>query len=400
MGSHNENKQLHLGQFEMSQRAKSLAFASMAIGALAFIIGLIKFQDRLWTAYLVSFFFFSCLGLGGLFFVALNHVTKSGWMVTIRRFAESMTTFIPVMVIGSLILLIGAKTLFPWARPDLVAADPILQSKTAYLNLPFFIIRMLVFGIGCLIFKKVLIGDSIAQDATGDESLTEKGTTVGVGFIPFFALAFSFFSVDLMMSLLPYWYSTIFGIYCFSGLFQSFFAALMLIIIWVRRKGLVKGYVTEDHMHDVGKYLKAFTVFWAYIAFSQFMLIWYANIPEETEFFIMRAQNGWLPISLMLLVFKFIVPFIALLPKWAKRNESHLIVVSILILVMQYVDIYWLVYPNFNEGQFTFGWIEIAIFIGFFGIFFYKINQFLAKNNIVPVKDPRLHESLNHHVTY
>lgn len=397
MASH-ETKQL--GKFEMSQRAKSVSFACMAIGALAFVIGLIKAQDNLWTSYLTSFFFFSCLGLGGLFFAAIQYVANAGWSVTVRRFAESMTSFIPVMVVGSLVLLLGMKHLYTWAQPDVVAKDHLLQLKTAYLNVPFFVVRMLVFGVGCLIFRHVLVGGSIAQDASGDENITRKNAAWGVGFLPFFALLFSFFSVDLLMSLLPYWYSTIFGVYCFAGLFQSFFAALTLIIIWVRRKGLVKGYVTEEHMHDVSKFMKAFTVFWAYIAFSQYMLIWYANIPEETEFFIMRAQNGWLPISLMLLVFRFIVPFIALLPKWAKRSESHLTVVSILILIMQYVDIYWLVYPNFNEGHFSFGLMEVAIFIGFFGIFFYGVNKFLAKNNIIPVKDPRLHEALGHHVTY
>jgi hypothetical protein len=193
------------------------------------------------------------------------------------------------------------------------------------------------------------------------------------------------------MSLLPTWYSTIFGVYCFAGLFQSSLAVMALIIIFLRRGGMVRGYVTDEHLHDVVKFLKAFTVFWAYIAFSQFMLIWYANIPEETEYYIMRSQHGWLAVSMALLVFRFIVPFIALLPRWAKRNHNHVIAVSVLVLVMQYVDIWWMVYPNFFHGH---------MFALFAGLFLIGLMSFFSKFSLVPLKDPRLHEAVSHHVTY
>ncbi len=146
--------------------------------------------------------------------------------------------------------------------------------------------------------------------------------------------------------------------------------------------------------------MKGFTIFWAYIAFSQFMLIWYANIPEETEYYIMRSQNGWLAISFLLLIFRFIVPFIALLPRSLKRNENHVIAVSILVLVMQYVDIYWMVYPNFNDGLIKFGVLEIGLFLGFLGLFLLAVTAFFKKYSVVALKDPRLHEAINHHVTY
>ena len=400
MAGNQSNHNLHLGKFEISQRAKTMSFAFIAIGILTFVVGLLKNQDRIWASYLTSFFFFACLGLGGLFFAAIQHVVNAGWSVTIRRLSESMTSFIPAMLIGSLVLIGGIHHLYSWSNPEVIAASKLVQSKTAYLNVPFFVVRMLIFGIGCLIFRQILVGASIKQDQTGDESITVKATGYGVKFLLFFAILFSLFSVDLLMSLLPIWYSTIFGIYTFSGLFQSSLAALLLLMMWVRKKGLVKGYITDEHTHDVAKYLKGFTVFWAYIAFSQFMLIWYANIPEETEFFIMRSQNGWMGVSLALLIFKFIVPFLALLPRWAKRNHSHLIAVCILILFMQYIDIMWLVYPNFFEGHFVFGFWEIGMFLGFAGIFMYGINKFLSSNNIVPIKDPRLQEAINHHVTY
>jgi hypothetical protein len=141
-------------------------------------------------------------------------------------------------------------------------------------------------------------------------------------------------------------------------------------------------------------------VFWAYIAFSQFMLIWYANIPEETEFYVLRAMGGWMPISIGLLIFKFVVPFIALLPRWAKRTPAHLKAVCGLVLVAQWADIYWLVYPNFNDNAVVFSVWEIGLFLGFLGLFLAGIFRFLNKNSIIPIKDPRLHEALVHHVTY
>jgi hypothetical protein len=163
----------------------------------------------------------------------------------------------------------------------------------------------------------------------------------------------------------------------------------------------VTGYYTAEHIHDVAKFMKGFTVFWAYIAFSQFMLIWYANIPEETEFFILRSMDGgWMAISFGLLIFKFIVPFIALLPRGAKRNENHLILVSLLILFMQYVDIYWLVYPNFNENHVVVDFYTVGMLLGFLGILGLTMIKFYQKYGLVALKDPRMEEALHHHVTY
>ncbi|MGE0634453.1 MAG: molybdopterin oxidoreductase [Pseudobdellovibrionaceae bacterium] len=396
----NHNQKLHLGKFEPSQRANTIAYAFMAIGVLTFVAGLILNRERLWTSYLTNFFFFACLGIGGLFFVAINHAAKAGWSVTVRRISESMTSFLPVVLIGTLVLVAGAKYLYPWTDAARVAEDPLLQGKTPYLNYPFWIIRILVFGLGMLLFKKLMVGNSLKQDQSGDNQLTIDNVKWAVIFLLFFAVTYSLFSVDLLMTLLPHWFSTIFGIYCFAGLFQSTMAFMILLTLNVLYKGIVQGYITEEHVHDLAKYLKGFTVFWAYIAFSQFMLIWYANIPEETEFYVLRAMGGWMPISIGLLIFKFAVPFIALLPRWAKRTQGHLKAVCCLILFAQWMDIYWLVYPNFNDNAVTFSLWEVGMFLGFLGLFLAGIYRFLSKNNVIPVKDPRLHEALAHHVTY
>ncbi len=399
MAGHTSAK-LHVEKFEPSQGLKTTAYAFIAIGVIGFIVGLLKNQDRLWTSYLVAFFFVSCLGVGGLFFTAIQHVAKAGWSASIRRLSEGMSSFLPVIVVGSLVLIAGIKKLYPWADPEVVAGNAMIAAKTAYLNVGFLIVRLLIFSLGMLFFGKKIVGNSLKQDQSGDEKLTEQNTAWSIAWVIFFALSFSMFSIDLLMSLLPTWYSTIFGIYCFAGLFQSSLAFLILIMIYMRHKGVISGYYTEDHIHDVAKFMKGFTVFWAYIAFSQFMLIWYANIPEETEYYLLRAEGAWMSISMALLSLKFIVPFLALLPRGAKRNPSHLILVCSLVLIMQYVDVYWMVYPNFFDGEVKFGFMEITMLLGFLGLFLLCLQKFLSEHNLVAIKEPRLEEALHHHVTY
>ena len=400
MAGGHSSEALAVKKFEPTQRLKMISLGLTAIGAIGFLLGLLKSPDHMWPAYLTAFFFVSSLGLGGMFFAVINNIAKAGWSVTIRRISESMSSFIPVMVIGSFVLLLGLKKLYPWADPEELSKNALLQLKSAYLNTGFLIVRLVIFGGGMFLFARKIVGNSIKQDQTGDEKLTHQNVTLSIAWVLFFAIFYSLFSVDLLMSLLPTWYSTIFGIYCFAGLFQSSMAFLILLLIYLKRNGYVQGYYTTEHIHDVAKYMKGFTVFWAYIAFSQFMLIWYANIPEETEFFLMRAQNGWAAISTALIIFKFIIPFLALLPRAWKRNESHLILVCCLILVMQYLDIYWLVLPNFNENRFGIGFYDVALLAGFIGLFLMTIMRFLQKNSLVAVKDPRIQEALSHHVTY
>lgn len=398
--SENHDRKLHVARFEPSQTLKGLAWGMTAIGLIGFVFGLLKDPQGMWPAYLTAFFFVSCLGLGGMFWACINNIAKAGWSVSIRRVAEGYTAFIPVMVVGSLVLLAGLKYLYIWMKPEEVAANAMIEAKTGYLNVQFLIVRLLIFGLGVWGFAKVIIGNSIQQDGTGDHQLTHKNVAWSIAYILFFAIFFTLFSFDLLMSLLPTWYSTIFGIYCFAGLFQSSLALLVLTLIYLNKAGYITGYFTHEHVHDVSKFLKGFTVFWAYIAFSQFMLIWYANIPEETEYYLMRSQNGWMAISMALLIFKFIVPFLWLLPRAAKRNWQTLPVVCFLILVMQYLDVHWMVGPNFNDNHFKIGFYEISLLLGFLGLFLLVLMRFYTKQGLVALKDPRMHEALNHHVTY
>ncbi len=398
MGSSHHNIELKISKFQPALAFKYSAYAGILIGIIAAVFGLFNNPERMWTAYLVAFFYFASMGLGGLFFLSFSNASKAGWHSSIKRLAESFTQFLPYMVVTSIVMILGYKYLYSWADPTQI--HRMTGGKEIYLNFWFVVARVIIFGLGCLAFKHMIVGNSIKQDQNGDVKYTEKNVGNSIGFIAFFALFFTMFSIDLLMSLLPSWYSTIYGIYMFAGMLQSTFAMLALVVIFFKNSKFVSGYITVEHQHDVAKFLKGFTVFWAYIAFSQFMLIWYANIPEETEFYLMRSHSGWIVVSIGLLIFRFIVPFLALLPREAKRNDMNLAAVAILVLVMQYIDIYWQVYPNFNDGVPVFGFYEIALFLGFFGLFAVAATQFLSKNNIVAIKDPRLHEAIKHHVTY
>ena len=395
-----DNKITLPGPMPVSSRVKTIGAAMLFLGLITFGVMLMRDKERAWHAYLAGYFYFAALALGGLFFASIQFLTKAGWSVNIRRFSECLTAYLPVAGLGAVILFAAGPNLYEWLDKATVAADPLLQHKEGYLNQTFFWIRTLLFFGLWMFFAAKLVGGSVAQDKSGDENITKRSVGYSIGFLLTFAISFSLFSVDLLMSLEPHWFSTIFGVYCFAGLFQSTLATMILLIIYSMKKGYLKGVVDENHLHDLGKFLFAFTVFWAYIAFSQFMLMWYANMPEETIFFIPRMTGSWTYVSLGLIIFKFVVPFLALLPRWAKRTPNHLAAVSILILATAYLDLYWLIYPTYNEEQVVFGLPEILIWGGFAGAFMLSIFRFLGKNNMVPVKDPRISESLHHHVVY
>ena len=371
-------------------------------GLLAFIFALsFDMSERAWHAYLLSYFYFVLLSLGGLFFVSIHHVTHAGWSVFLRRLAEALSAYLPYALLLTLPLIYGACSLYDWLDPNKVAQDPLLLHKKPYLNFPFFVIRMGIFLCGWAFFAHKLCAFSLKQDQDGDVKWSQKSVSWSVGFLFFFALSLSLFSVDLIMSLDAHWFSTIFGVYVFAGLFQAVFALLILVSAWLRKQD--KKYlriINENHLHDMGKYLFAGTLFWAYIAFSQYMLIWYANLPEETTFFIPRSQGAWAGVSLALIFLKFIVPFLILLPQRIKRNWKCMIYIAVLILVMEFVDIYWLIYPHFDPHFPRFSWLEVSVFLFFALIFIRAFLSFLKKHSPLPLKDPLAGEALKHKVTY
>jgi len=364
-------------------------------GAFALAAGTAGGWARFYPSYLVSFVFFLSLALGALFFVLVQHVTRAGWSVAVRRLAEGIApnVFLPMAFLAAPVLY-GLPTLYPWTDTAAVAADHLLQAKEPWLNVPFFLLRtVFYFGVWSALaiwFHR----KSTEQDKTGDPGLTKKMETTSTVALIVFAFTVTFFAFDYLMSLTPHWYSTIFGVYFFAGCVLGFFALMTVLAFLVQRAGGLRRTITTEHYHDLGKLIFAFTVFWAYIAFSQYMLMWYANLPEETMWYAARQDGSWTRFSLLLLFGHFLVPFLALMSRDVKRRKPLLVAGAVWMLAMQWADVYWLVMPGKSPGTIPFSLMDVAVFLGVGGLFFAAAVRRLGAHPLVAVKDPRLSESL------
>jgi hypothetical protein len=349
---------------------------------------------RFFRAYLLNFVFFLTLALGALFFVLISHLTRAGWNVSLRRIAEAVTfTFGPLTLLAFL-LLPGLHHLYEWTHHDAVAGDALLQGKAAYLNVPFFLARLALYFLAWNVIAHYFRRRSVEQDQTGRPEITVRMELRSAPAMIVFALTLTFAAFDLVMSLYPHWYSTIFGVYVFAGAVLGFFCLLPILTALLQRKGLLRRLVTPEHYHDLGKLMFAFVVFWAYIGFSQYMLIWYGNIPEETVFYLTRQTGPWTWLSVTLLFGHFFVPFFALMSRHPKRRTAALLTAAVWILVMHWLDLYWLIMPEASPHSLDFRLVDVASFIGIGGIFFSAVVWQLARHDLVPVRDPRLAESV------
>ncbi|HEX4822988.1 MAG TPA: hypothetical protein VFV19_01610 [Candidatus Polarisedimenticolaceae bacterium] len=351
--------------------------------------------DRFYASYLTSFLFFLSLALGSLVFVLIQHVTRAGWSVVIRRFAEvfAPNVFLPMAVLV-LPVLAGLHALYPWTDAAKVAADPALHAKAPWLNDTFFSIRAVLYFAVWTILSVWFHRRSVEQDTVGTIAPTRAMEAASTTGLVLFAFSVTFFAFDFIMSLTPHWYSTIFGVYFFAGCILGCFALLLLVSAAVQRGGRLVHAITAEHYHDLGKLLFAFTIFWAYIGFSQYMLMWYANLPEETAWYAARQHGSWTTVSVVLLFGHFFLPFLLLMSRNVKRRRPLIVTGAVWMLVMQWLDIYWLVMPSKTPDGFSPSLVDVATFVGIGGIFFAVAIRRLGASALVPVKDPRLGESL------
>jgi len=348
---------------------------------------------RMAFAWLVAFLYFLSIALGGLFFVLAHHATKAGWGVAVRRLAENVMATLPLFVLLFVPVWLWIDRLFEWSDPAKVAEDHLLQGKAAFLNPGFFTARAVIYlAIWCAL-ALWYASRSRRQDESGDEALTRRMIFWAGPAIAVFAVSTTLASFDWGMSLSPHWYSTIYGVYFFAGSLVGVFALLVLLAVALSR-GPLEHVITLEHFHDLGKLLFAFCVFWAYIGFSQFFLIWYGNIPEETEFFLRRFEGGWLSLSVLLALGHFAVPFLFLMPRTIKRRTGLLALGAAWMLLMHLLDIYWLVMPNLQDHARP-SLIDLAALVGVGGLFAAVLGWNLRRGALVPVRDPRLAESLS-----
>jgi hypothetical protein len=371
------------------------------IGAVLAVLGAVTCAilgpgnpKQFYFSWLVSFLFFLSLALGALFFVLIQYAAQGGWGIVLRRIGETIFATLPVMAALFVPLLFGLHDLFEWSHHDAVERDALLRWKAPYLNVPFFLIRAALY-FGCWSFIALLYSrGSRGQDATGDPRVSARLRRLAGPAIIVMALTSSFASVDWIMSLTPHWYSTMFGVYFFAGSFVGFIALLSVVAVAMQRARLLDTIISAEHLHDIGKFLFAFTAFWAYIAFSQFFLIWYANMPEESIWFKARLEGSWKTVSILLMVGHFAAPFFYLMGRAVKRRGSTLAIGGAWLLVMHFVDLYWQIMPTLHPEGFRPSVLDVAAFLAVGGCFVAAASWLMRRQALVPVRDPRLAESL------
>jgi hypothetical protein len=349
-------------------------------------------------SYLVAFAWFTSISLGALFFTIIQHLVAAQWSIVVRRLAELLMTNLPVMALLSLPLLVpammGDHTLWHWMDHDAAAQDHVLHAKAGFLNVPFFLIRCaLYFGIWFFL-TRWFFKNSVLQDQTGDHMLSVKMRKVAAPAVILFALTTTFFAFDFLMALEAHWFSTIFGVYFFAGSALAFFSTMAIVTMLCQEKGKLADIVNTEHYHDIGKYMFAFTVFWGYIAFSQFMLIWYADIPEETYWYQNRLVGSWEAVSWFLLFGHLLIPLAGLLSRWVKRNKATLALWAVILLFMHWVDLYWIVMPTLHENGMVFSLMDVLCMAGIGCVFAGAWIARARSVSLAPVKDPFWERSL------
>lgn len=371
-------------------RTLSTGIVIILLSALGYFIDSAQF----FFSYLVAFVFWVSVGLGALFFVMLSHLTGAVWSLVLRRITETVMMALPYLAVLFIPILFGMHDLYHWTHEEIVSQDSILIQKVGYLNIPFFIIRTALYFLAWYLIARKLYKTSLEQDGKPNSQQIQTMRKVSGPGMVVFALTTSFAAFDWLMSLDPHWYSTIFGLYFFAGGLLSSLAGLTIFGLYLRPKGILKDIITVEHYHDLAKLMFAFTIFWGYMAFSQYFLIWYANIPEETIFYHHRWTGSWKIFSLTLVFGHFLIPFLLLLSRTPKRNLAVLGFISVWLLLMHWIDLYWIILPVHHHHGIHLSWMDLTLFIGigayFMGIFW----KYFSSNALVPAGDQNLNQSI------
>ena len=387
-------------RFVFKKNIKIVLVACIVIGAAALAIGLLNKNiesSRFWANLLLNNYYFLALSLGGMFFVSVHALGESGWHTSIQRIPEALGGFIPVAGILMLLTFIpGAHHIYHWTHTEHL--DAILEGKKAYLNLPFFYIRFLIYFTVWIVLVYFLRKTSFQMDTHSDIKYFKRHRTLSAIFIVFFAISSSTSSWDWLMSIDAHWFSTLYGWYIFSGLLVSTIAVSILLVIFLKSQGYLK-HVNKEHMHDLGKYLFAFSILWAYLWFSQYLLIWYSNIPEETVYYVQRLKE-YNTLFFVNLVLNFVIPFFVLMTRNSKRMNLILGLTSAIIFVGHWVDYYLVIMPGLAGKPVAIGLFELGLTLGYVGLFLMVVFYYLSKADLVPSKHPFFKESLDYHTNY
>jgi hypothetical protein len=377
------------------RRGRNLLALVGAVSVAAAAAGWAENNAQFAASYVVSYVYFTIIALGAAFFVMLQHLTGSAWSVTVRRMMENLMAVLPASAVLFAPIALNLPALYEWAHPEFYSSDPVMQFKIVFFNPAFYMLRMAAYFLVWTVLAVALYRNSIAQDEGGSLERIRKASAWSAPGLLALMVTVTMAAVDLLMSLEPHWYSTIFGIYVYSGGALAFVCLLTLICLGLRRAGYLRNAIHVEHYHDLGKWQFALTIFWAYIAFSQYLLIWYANIPEETIWFKHRLENNWAWVSGLLLGGRFILPFLALLSRAAKRSLGVLGFMSAWGLLMHWVDVHWVVMPTLHRHAFHVHWLDVATFLAVGSLYGLVFWTRLRNKALAPVGDLRFEQALH-----
>ncbi|MEO5923779.1 MAG: hypothetical protein ABIR70_08145 [Bryobacteraceae bacterium] len=387
-----DNYTLESGRWSAGRN--TLAFAAL-VSILASVAGYMTNPDRFFESYLVAFTYTCAIGLGAFFFVQIQYLTGSAWSVGMRRIMENLMVTLPVGLILALPLIGGLDHLYPWTNEAFMASSKPLAAKAGYLTKDFFMYRSLAYFALWTLWTVSIYRNSIKQDTERSAQNMHAITRWSAPGLFMAVVVGSLASFDWLMSLEPAWYSTIFGLYYLANGALGFMAVLTLITLGFRKNGILANTIREEHYHDLGKWMFALTCFYTYIAFSQYILIWYADLPEETTFYRHRAHGTWLPLSLSLPFIRFFIPFFILLCRPMKRKLNVIRMIAIWSLIVIYLDLYWIVMPNFHKEGPAFHWLDLATLATTVSVCGFVFWGRFQNNKIIPVGDLRLEQSLH-----
>ncbi len=358
-----------------------------------------QLQNKPWAALYVACIFFLLISLGVLAFYAIQQVAQAGWSPVLFRVMQGISAYLPV---GSVLLFVffilcglHFNHLFPWLDPNVVANDKLIQNKAGYLNFPFWIIRAFIFLLGWNAYGYFSRKNCLAQDESNDNVYFKKNFNISAMFLVFFIVTESIMSWDWIMSIDPHWFSTLFGWYVFASFLVSGITVISLVTLYLKSKGYLE-HVNTSHIHDLAKYMFGFSIFWTYLWFSQFMLIWYANIPEEVTYFITRIEQYNLPFF-GAVVMNFVFPILILMNTDFKRISWVLVMAGIVILLGHYLDFFLMIMPSSVGDQWFIGVSEIGSVFFFLGLFIYVVFNALTKAPLLPKRNPYIEESKHFH---
>jgi len=394
-------------EFQINAKAKRLVYALIGIGLLLTIIGIATgmgdhhFKTRLLTNGLINGFFFFALGLGALFFLALQYATETGWYASVKRVIEAVAGFLPYgmgffgIVLLAITLMDGAH-IYLWMDSEVVKHDEIIQGKSAYLNPVFFWLRTVVYFATYFLFLRGFKKRSLLEDQVGGNDLHFTNYKKGALFLVFFAVFSSTSAWDWLMSIDVHWFSTLFGWYTFAGMWCSTMVVLVITTLYLKKLGYLEK-VNESHIHDLGKWTFATSFLWSYLWFSQFMLIWYANIGEEVTYYQMRIENFKI-LYFSMFIINFAFPMLLLMSRDAKRHAGILTTVGLIILAGHWLDVYIMVSAGSLGANAKLGFLEVGMALLLAGSFIFVILNNLTKAPLTPVNHPFLDESIHHEI--